>query len=491
MRSLTAIFVAVCMVLMAASLGAVLFLAAGLPPIQSSIVALAALSCLVLYNVVSTRLRDRTDVGDQIADLSKGTSDLARQVAEISRRMSAMEERVESTVEKARGVVDPITSEMGELGGLVKRLAETVAAHDLQIKGVPAVSGSVEVPPQALSSADLAGDDVAPGAKTGSGEAAMPLVAGGSGRFRNMSRDSIIAMVSGAVEAHRVDLYLQPIVTLPQRKVRYYEAVTRLRDPDGDVIPAEEFMEFAEAGGVLPKIDNLLLFRCVQVVRRLLMKNRDVGLFCNISLATMTEPAYFRQLHEFMQANRALSDSLIFEFRQDAYRSFGALEHEGLAALADFGFRFSLDHLTDLRMEPRELFDRGFRYLKAPAKLLLNKATGAQSDIDPADLANLLARSSIDLIAERIESENMVVDLLDFEVKFGQGFLFSPPRPVRPEALHGGASSLSPVKTEMADEEKSAAAPVPQPEVAKIEAAAVGVGTLAAPEFVRQDKPAA
>jgi cyclic-di-GMP phosphodiesterase TipF (flagellum assembly factor) len=30
-----------------------------------------------------------------------------------------------------------------------------------------------------------------------------------------------------------------------------------------------------------------------------------------------------------------------------------------------------------------------------------------------------------------------VVDLLDYDVRFGQGFLFSPPRPVRADALHG------------------------------------------------------
>jgi cyclic-di-GMP phosphodiesterase TipF (flagellum assembly factor) len=39
------------------------------------------------------------------------------------------------------------------------------------------------------------------------------------------------------------------------------------------------------------------------------------------------------------------------------------------------------------------------------------------------------------LIAERIESETVVVNLLDYDVRFGQGFLFSPPRPVRAEAL--------------------------------------------------------
>jgi cyclic-di-GMP phosphodiesterase, flagellum assembly factor TipF len=74
---------------------------------------------------------------------------------------------------------------------------------------------------------------------------------------------------------------------------------------------------------------------------------------------------------------------------------------------------------------------------------LLNRAATSQSDIHPADLADLLARSGIDLIAERIESESVVLDLLDYDVRFGQGFLFSAPRPVRAEALQNGEAGTS------------------------------------------------
>jgi cyclic-di-GMP phosphodiesterase TipF (flagellum assembly factor) len=229
-------------------------------------------------------------------------------------------------------------------------------------------------------------------------------------------------------------------VTLPQRKVRYYEALSRLRSEDGDIIPAIDFIDVAESVGLMPKIDNLAVFRCVQVTRRLLLKNRDVGLFCNISGATLTDAVMFQQFLDFMDANRALASSLMFEFTQEAYRSFGPIEHESLAALAQRGFRFSMDHVTDLHIAPNELAERSFRFLKVPAKLLLNKVAGVQTDIDPEDLADLLARSGIDLIAERVETETTVVDLLDYDVRFGQGFLFSPPRPVRAEALQGSTS---------------------------------------------------
>lgn len=430
MRRISAIFIAACVVLIAASMGAVLYLGFNLDASTSAIVALAVLTGMALFNSVSNRLRDRTDLGDQIADLSRGTADLARQVAEISRRLNAAEIKIAAPATRARGAGDPLATEIGELGGLVRQIAETVASHAaalqkhgaLSVRAAPAAAKPEAARP-AEGSLAISENDAVPGAE----------------RFRGLSRASIADLISKAVDANRIDLYLQPIVTLPQRKVRYYEAVSRLRTEEGDIVPAVDFVDVAESVGLMPKIDNIAVFRCVQVTRRLLLKSRDVGLFCNVSAATLTDALMFRQFLDFMDANRALASSLMFEFTQEAYRNFGPIEHESLAALAERGFRFSMDHVTDLHLVPNELADRSFRFLKVPAKLLFNKAAATHSDIDPEDLADLMARSGIDLIAERIETETTVVDLLDYDVRFGQGFLFSPPRPVRAEAIQGAA----------------------------------------------------
>jgi cyclic-di-GMP phosphodiesterase TipF (flagellum assembly factor) len=432
MLRLGAIFIAVCMVLIAGSVGAVLYLGLKLDPRTAAIAALAVLTALALYNTISNRLRDRGVIGDQIADLSRGTADLSRQMAEMSRRIAAVETRLEATVTRQRGANDPMAAEIGELGGLVRQIAETVAAHETIFRDHGAM------PPRSVAS-------VAPGDPLPSGDVPLTLsesdAVSGPRRFQGMSREQIGDLIAKAADANRIDLYLQPIVTLPQRKVRFYEALSRLRTEQGDIIPAGDFIDVAESVGLMPKIDNMLVFRCVQVVRRLQLKSRDVGLFCNISASTLTDTIYFRQFLDFMEANRALAGSLTFEFTQEAYRSFGPLEHESLAALAERGFRFSMDHVTDLRLEAKELADRSFRFLKVPAKLLLNRAASAQSDIHAEDLADLMARSGVDLIGERIENESMVVDLLDYDVRFGQGFLFSAPRPVRAEALHGGTAN--------------------------------------------------
>ena len=93
--------------------------------------------------------------------------------------------------------------------------------------------------------------------------------------------------VHRAGESNRVDLYLQPIVTLPQRKVRYYEAVMRLRTDDGKEWQPSDILDPPIAAALTPRIDNLLVLRCVQVVRRLQVQNREIGLFCGISLDTL------------------------------------------------------------------------------------------------------------------------------------------------------------------------------------------------------------
>ena len=437
MRRISAIFIAVCMVLIAGSLGAVLYIGLKVDAGTSALVALAALIGMMLYDTLRGRVHDRGDVDDQIADLSRGAADLARQVAETAARVGAMENRIEGAMHRVHAAVDPIAIEIGELGGLVRNIADAVASHAVALQQQGLLEAPIP-PPQPVAE---------PAAESAPTPGESEVVA--NRRFRGLSREGIVHLIGKAADANRIDLYLQPIVTLPQRKVRYYEALSRLRTEEGDVLPAGEFIDIAESVGLLPKLDNLLLFRCVQVLRRLQLKSRDVGLFCNVSASTLGDSVHFRQLLDFMDANRVLSTALIFEFTQRAYRSFGPIEHEGLAALAERGFRFSLDHVTDLRLEPKELADRSFRFLKVPVTLLLNPLSASQSDIHSGDLADLLARSGIDLIAERIESESAVVDLLDFDVRYGQGFLFSPPRPVRTEALQGGeaASELAPTGT--------------------------------------------
>jgi cyclic-di-GMP phosphodiesterase TipF (flagellum assembly factor) len=415
-------------------------------------VALTALTFLILYNAVSMRLRDRSDVGGQIADLSRGTADLARQVAEFGRRLAAIEGRIASSNSTNSDRVQSVVGEINELGGLVRQLAATVSTHEDMLAGsapAPAPAPLAKLEPEAPV------DLVAPFEERPAAPPPLPApqppapapvvktqTANTVQTVNGRNQTQMLATLRNAIDENRIDIFLQPMVTLPQRKVRFYEAVTRVRDERDQLIAAEEFISIAEASGLIGRIDNMVLLRCVQVLRRLMVRNKDVGVFCNVAASTLGNSTTFAQCLDFLEANRALAPSLVLEFKQATFRGLGPAETENLAALAQRGFRFSIDHVTDLRIEPRELADRGVRFIKVPASLLLDPKQASTSDIHPSDLSDLLGRFGIDLIAERIEGERAVVDLLDYDVRFGQGFLFAPPRPLRPEGASatGGAA---------------------------------------------------
>ena len=206
MIRISTIFIAICMVLVAASLGLILYSVAGISGSESAIVALTALTFLILYNAVSMRLRDRTDVGSQIADLSRGTADLARQVAEFGRRLSMVEGRVVSSNSAGADRLQAVIGEINELGGLVKQLATSVAQHEdmLAVTMAPAEpssdadEGQVEHLLLGSKHEQPAVDVVAARAQPGVAEIEAPRIeARGSGRPRPR-RPKLMALTAGS-----------------------------------------------------------------------------------------------------------------------------------------------------------------------------------------------------------------------------------------------------------------------------------------------------
>jgi cyclic-di-GMP phosphodiesterase TipF (flagellum assembly factor) len=411
-------FIMLCMALIAACAGAVVYLLAGLSGAEATVVGIAVLTGLSVYNIVATRTRHQPDLDGQIADL-------AREVTSLNRRMAVVEDRARRNADgaeaAARTIAAPIANELDELSALVKQLAETVAYQETEAAHAATFDG-----PASTGVADPA-DDMR---MTGGAPFEPPAPPANDPR----PPAGTIEAVREAIDANRIDLYLQSIVTLPQRKARYYEGLTRLRTESGSVIEPPEFLEAAEACGLMATIDTMLLLRSMQVVRRLQLKNRETSVFCNIAASTLNDPVVFPELLQFLDANKTLAPLLVLEFPQQALRDMGLMELESLAALREVGFHFCMDRVTDLRLEPRDLAERGIRYVKIAAPLLLGAAEAPHSDIHAADLSNLLARFGITMIVDRIETDAQVVELLEYGARFGQGFLFSAPRPVRLDA---------------------------------------------------------
>ena len=260
---------------------------------------------------------------------------------------------------------------------------------------------------------------------------------------RGPQSQALLDTVKDALAGNRVDLYLQPVVSLPQRRTVFYESFSRLRDETGRVMMPAEYLSVAEPEGLVAAIDNLLLFRCVQIVRRLAKQDRKIGIFCNISLASLSDETFFPQFLDFLSANKDMAGALIFELGQAAFERRGAVEARHMARLADLGFRFSLDKVTDLDLDFQDLSRADIKFIKVGAQLLLDQLEESEGrlvirslpDLHASDFARLTRRYGVEVIIEKVESERQVVDILELDMAFGQGHLFGEPRAIRDAIL--------------------------------------------------------
>jgi cyclic-di-GMP phosphodiesterase, flagellum assembly factor TipF len=245
----------------------------------------------------------------------------------------------------------------------------------------------------------------------------------------NLDDAAILLIIQEGLRQDRVDLVLQPIVSLPQRKRKYFEAFTRIRADDESIILPEQYIAIAEREGLITAIDNMLLFRCVQLLRKTQGPNKNVGFFCNISPYTLADVGFFREFVEFMSDHAELASNLIFEFSQATIANQDQQIMRQLARLAAMGFRFSLDQVTTLNLDFTSLSEQHFKFIKIEAEALLAEFNSPTStkDIDLQDLKRAFERHGIDLIVEKIETEPTLLEVLDFQVDYGQGYLFGAP----------------------------------------------------------------
>jgi cyclic-di-GMP phosphodiesterase TipF (flagellum assembly factor) len=255
----------------------------------------------------------------------------------------------------------------------------------------------------------------------------MPPVAQGLGERQ------ILDLLRDGLRENRVELALQPIVSLPQRKRRFFECYSRIKAADGKILVPEQYLDIAERYGLVTAIDNMLLFRCIQLLRKLRKANANVGFFLNISQRTLADRDFFREFINLMAQNAELAPAIVFEFSQKAWDTADNTLHRDLDPLAQLGYRFSLDKVTNLDIDVPALSSRHFRFIKIEATRLAQAAASGAIGDDPKAFKRMLDSYAIDLIVDRIESEPMLLELLELSIDFGQGYLFGEPRIAKPD----------------------------------------------------------
>ena len=221
-------------------------------------------ACVVSHDLF-VRLRQQTRVTDEIADQKTAYRQVMGELSSARAQVRLIQEALEAGAgrrnnkesREIKAVVDEVQ--------VLKRLVE-------QLGAVSSTGGSLSTPSVSARLVE--------GQQPGDGLARLltaPTIE------ESLGEAEILDIVREGLKSDRVDLFLQPIVSLPQRRRRYFECFSRIRTPEDTMVVPEQYLDIAEREGLISTIDNMLLFRCVQLVRKSQQRRFNLGFFYNIS----------------------------------------------------------------------------------------------------------------------------------------------------------------------------------------------------------------
>ena len=380
-----------------------------------------AFLCFVLFSLCgiilfenSSRRRWEENIINQMDRMSSDYERLVRQVA----RNRNDNEQVRKKISDAAGefVKNYNSSKASSEQAIERRMVKNIAKQLQEINKAYASNEDVK-PEKAVSNL-------------------LPSFLDGEDTFKGMddnqvgktlTDDQVIQLINSAVKRDSVDLFLQPIVNLPQRKTRFYETFARIRVMPDIYLPASRYLGLAIERDLMPVIDNLLLLRGLQEVSRTAEGDYHRAYFFNITSVTLNDQKFMGDLVEFISQNRTLAPKIIFELSQEDL----ALMHSDILAsvdgLSSLGCRFSMDGVESISFDFAYLEARHIRFVKIPASLLVDELDEESGLSRLKRLKSDMDHSGIDLIVEKIEKEKQLLELLDIDIDYGQGYLFGKP----------------------------------------------------------------
>ena len=249
---------------------------------------------------------------------------------------------------------------------------------------------------------------------------------GGEEQYEDLSDNVVRELIHHAMAEKRVDVFVQPIVRLPQRQVRFYEMFGRIRARPGQYLPASRYMQIAEQDNLDAEIDNLLLMHCIKTIDHSAHIEAATPFFINIKTSTLKNMAFMKRLLGFLAKNRDLAPRMVFEMKHSDFVDLPPALLEIIRGLGTLGCSLSLDHAPHLEMDIEDLQNFKVRFVKIDAKKLL-ASSSEKAFAAVHKQKRKLEANGIGVIIEKIENEEAMRELLDFDIHYGQGYLFGKP----------------------------------------------------------------
>ncbi len=247
------------------------------------------------------------------------------------------------------------------------------------------------------------------------------------------ARLHFVTRLRKAVDAQRWTLYYQPVVDLEDGRMVGVEALIRWIEPDGTIIPPNDFIPLAEELGLIERIGDWVVRELTYQVSAWQELDIDLEVGFNLSPRQFWQPDLADRIEREFRTGGVDPSRVLVEVTETSAMMDPDRAQVILRELTDAGFSIAIDDFGTGYSSLSRLRHMPVRVLKIDRSFVSN----VQEDRQAASIvtAFLELASGLDLVAlaEGIETPEELAFLRERGCKLGQGYYFS--KPVPPEEI--------------------------------------------------------
>lgn len=232
-----------------------------------------------------------------------------------------------------------------------------------------------------------------------------------------------------AIKEQQFELHYQQITDLSLTSTIGYEALLRWQHPSKGLLTPSEFLFMAEETGMILDIEDWVVREVCGRLKSWQTNDENKNAFIGINLSGrhLTQANQLNALIELISNNIAEPQRLILEFNESAFSQQTELALKGLRRLKEFGVKLALDDYGAGLSSFNFLHSYPFEFIKLDRSFIRSLNNNEKNISLVKALHDLGGKFGYRLVAEGIESEEMLQKLQTVGCEFGQGYHISRP----------------------------------------------------------------
>lgn len=235
------------------------------------------------------------------------------------------------------------------------------------------------------------------------------------------AQQTLTQLIREALKSEDFQLLFQPIVALQGDSEEAFQALLRLRGPDGKLYTAAEILPLAEREGLSAEVDRWVVSRCLLVMAERQRQMRPVRLFVSQSMEAALDSSRTGWLRQMLETRRLSGEMLVLEFKLQEVLAHLNDFVSFAKAIADLGVSMSISTF-DVKENSLQLLER---FKSAYIKLATRYAGANLRDNAIRDelrtIVNTAHQHGTKVIASRIEDAQSASQLWNIGIDFLQG----------------------------------------------------------------------